>query len=152
MSQVICAADLMLAAAKLTVPAVALNVAKFTLAGLPETAALASVQMAPVITQVLPAGGVSVITVALLKLVNVTVPAETKVLAVAVVTDVKACEVLLLAKPKAPPMPAAPAPLVLFLTVNVAGSTMMSSTVGIAPLKLVMVAPVAVVAALALLL
>ena len=143
---------MILAAATLTVPAAALNVARFVLAGLPETAALASVQLAPVMTHVLPAGGVSVITVAALKLVNVTVPAETKVFAVAVVTDVNTCAVLVLEKPKAPPTPAVPAPLVLFLTVTVAGSTMMSSTVGVAPLKFVIVAPTAVVVVLALLL
>ena len=153
MSQLICAADLILAAGMVTAPVAALKVAKFVLAGLPDTAALVSVQIAPVITHVLPAGGVSVMTVAVLKFVNVTVPADAKISALVVATGVKMPPLLLVNEKVAGLLtPAVPVPLVLLRTVKVVGKMTTSSTVFVPPTKLVIVAPVAVVVALALLL
>ena len=134
-------------------PATALKVAKFVFAGLPVTAALVSVQIAPVMTQLPPAGSVSVIKVAVLRLVNIAVPADTKVFEAVVATAVNVPPLLVVKENVAGLLtPVVPAPLVLFLMVNDAGGTMMSSAVLVAPLKDVIVAPVAAVVAFALLL
>jgi hypothetical protein len=122
-SQAICAFVLIFVAGIVTVAVVALadglKVAKLVLAGLPDTAALVSIQVAPVITQVPFAGRVSVITVATFTAVKgVLVAAATGVFWAVVVTDVNVPP-LLVANVNAPPTPAIPAPLVLFLTVNV---------------------------------
>lgn len=117
---VIWAPERIFVATMLTVSAAGSNVARLVLAGFPEFAAFASMQLAAVSNQ-LALGNVSVITVAVLTVVNVTVPAETAVLAATVVTFEKLSVVLVAAKAKGPPTPEAPEPNVVFVTVINAG-------------------------------